>query len=51
MTKPTEFPIEDFAIKLFECLGNDRVHAPDGNTLLPMLTNGETQVTYEGIAS
>ena len=33
MSRLTETAIEDFAIKLFERLGYDCIHAPDGETL------------------
>jgi hypothetical protein len=48
MTRLTEFAIEDFAIKLFERLGNDYIHAPDialyGDNTLSKLMSGELQV-------
>lgn len=57
MSKLTESAIEDFAIKLFERLGFDYIHAPDvapdGDTpersrydevLLPKLMSGEVGV-------
>jgi len=31
MTKLTKSAHKDFAIKLFECLGYDYIHAPDGD--------------------
>lgn len=44
MTKLTESAIEDFAIGLFERLGYDYIHAPDGGTPLPYLMSGDVRV-------
>jgi len=38
MTRLTESAIQDFAIKLFERLGNDSIHAPDIATATPFPT-------------
>lgn len=47
MTWLAESAIEDYAIKLFERLGYDCIHAPDGDTLLPKLMSGEVRVELE----
>lgn len=43
-SKLTESAIEYFAIKLFECLGYDCIHAPDGDNILSKLMSGEVRV-------
>lgn len=46
--KLSESAIEDFAIKLFERLGYDTIHAPDiapdGDNRLSLLMSGEVRV-------
>lgn len=44
MSRLTEFAVEDFAIKLFERLSYDCIHAPVGDTPLPKLMSGELRV-------
>jgi hypothetical protein len=44
MSRLTESAIEDFAIKLFERLGYDYIHAPDIATATPIPTTEKCSV-------